>query len=210
MMSAAVRKAPLLFTEAVESAFNMAVAMDPATRKRMQSLDGSVILISLSGIDLPLYILPGKQTSVLASYDGEHDVSLTGTPLAMMRMSLDSRSEDSLFAGDVRIEGDTELGQRFQAILMDMNIDWEEHLARISGDVIAHQLGNLARDFLAWGTRARTTLLRDSGDWLQEESRQTAGDTEVDHFNREVDELRSSFARLEARVQRLRQHLGAA
>lgn len=199
-----------MFTEALESAFNMAVAMDPVSRDRMQALQGSVILFTLTGIELPLYILPGKKTSILASFDGEHDVSLTGTPLAMLRMSLANRSEDSLFAGDVIIEGDTELGQRFQSILQRLDIDWEEHLSRLTGDIIAHQLGNMARGFLSWGAQASTTLMRDSGDWLQEESRQVAGFTEVDRFNREVDDLRSSFARLEARVQRLCQNLETA
>ncbi len=76
-------------------------------------------------------------------------------------------------------------------------------MSKITGDVIAHQLGNAIRHGINWGKQTADTLVRDAGEYLREESRHTPDREEVDVFLNMVDELRSDVDRLDQRVKRL-------
>ena len=89
------------------------------------------------------------------------------------------------------------------AILDGIDIDWEEHLSRVTGDVLAHQVGNVARGMLEWGRNTLDTVSRDVAEYLHEESRDLPTRGEVDEFLARIDTLRLDVDRLEARVQRL-------
>jgi ubiquinone biosynthesis protein UbiJ len=189
---------------ALEAAINAYLRLDPATVRRLAQLSGKVIAVELRGIGFTLFVLPGpERVQVLGRYEGEPDACLRGTPLALARMGLAADASAPLFAGEVTISGDVELGQAFKAALDAMEVDWEEHLSRIVGDVLAHQLGNLARGFAAWVGRSGELLGSNLGEYLQEERRALPHPLELEGFLAEVDELRNDVERLEARVQRL-------
>jgi len=103
----------------------------------------------------------------------------------------------------VTIEGDVETGQAFKAILDEMDIDWEEQLSRLTGDVMAHQLGNTARRAAGVLRDGRRTLERDIGEYLQEELRVLPTRIEAENFSADVSRLRMDTDRLAARIKRL-------
>ena len=103
----------------------------------------------------------------------------------------------------MEIIGDTETGQLFNQILQQLDIDWEEHLSHITGDVIAHQMGRGLRGLLRWGRQVEDSLLQDTAEYLEEEKQLVATKYEVEVFNHDVDVLRNDIERLQARVQRL-------
>jgi len=188
---------------AAETAFNQALRLDPESRRRLAALHGKVIAIELRGTGLTLYILPGPDgVSVLGAYAGEPDTVLRGTPLALTRMGL-GEATGMLFAGEVTIRGDVETGQRFKAILDDLDPDWLEPLARLVGDVPAHRLGRLLQDAGDWARQALDTLARNGAEYLQQEARVLATRDDVAEFVNDVDTLRDDLARLEARITRL-------
>jgi ubiquinone biosynthesis protein UbiJ len=117
------------------------------------------------------------------------------------------RTGEGLFNGGVEIDGDVELGTKLQRIFERLDIDWEEHLSRLTGDIVAHQLGNTVRGFFAWGRRAADHLGHDVADYLQEENETLPVAWEVEEFIQGVDTLRSDVDRLEARVKRLARNL---
>jgi ubiquinone biosynthesis accessory factor UbiJ len=186
------------------------VRLDPDALRRLAAMEGRVIGLELRGLELRLYLLPGADgIQVLGSYEDEPDTWLSGAPLSMMRLGLGRSPMGTLLAGDVEIRGDADLGRRFKEILDGIAIDWEEPLARVTGDVVAHQLGNLARGAREWGRRAAEGLASDLGEYLQEERRELPSRAEVEVFLDGVDRLRIDTERLEARVARLRRWLDA-
>jgi ubiquinone biosynthesis protein UbiJ len=198
-------KAPVPALAALESAFNQYLALDPSGSARLAELQGRVIALELRGFDLGLFVLPGAGgVRLVGSYEGEPDAALIGTPLAFLRLGARGGAAETLFSGDVEIRGDTELGQHFKTILDGIDIDWEEHLSRLTGDVIAHQLGRGARALRAWTTRSLDSLALDAAEYLEEEGRWLARGAEVQRFVDEVDRLRSDVDRAEARIRRLR------
>lgn len=188
---------------AIEQALNGVLALDPQTRERLRELDGKVIAVVFKGLGTTLYFTPeGDRLRVMGYYDGRPDTVLRGTPLAFMRLRTGDAA-GGLFGGEVSVEGDVELGQRLQRLLDRVDLDWEEHLSRLTGDVVAHQVGSLMRGAFAWGRNAVDSLRRDAGEYLQEEVQLLPAKGEVAAFLGEVDRLRDDADRLEARIRQL-------
>ena len=199
-----MKQIPVIVTAAIEAAINQVLALDADTLERLRALNGKVIAIELQGFDVTLYLIPTDAgLSVFGHFEGEPDTTLRGTPVGMLRMGLAENAGDSFFAGDVEISGDVELGIQFREILDDLDIDWEEQLSHITGDVVAHKVGNLVRDAFDWGRKTLDTLGRDGAEYLQEESRDLPTRCEMEEFLGQVDSLRSDVDRLEARIKRL-------
>ncbi len=188
----------------LEQAVNTALALDPKTTERLRRLEGKVIAIELRGTGITLTLQPTSEGKLrlMGDYDGEIDTTLRGAPFAMLRMST-GRTGEGMFSGEVEIEGEVELGQQIQRVFEKLDIDWEEHLSRLTGDIVAHQIGNTVRGLFAWGERTAEHLGRDTADYLQEESDTLPVDWEVEEFINGVDTLRSDVDRIEARVKRL-------
>jgi ubiquinone biosynthesis protein UbiJ len=197
-----VTRAPT-FAAALESALNAYLAQLPDRGPRTTALQGKVIALSITGTGLTWFFLPvADRVQVLSHYEGDVDTHLRGTPLGFARLALTNR-EDALFQGAVSIEGDTDIGQQFQDMLAGVDWDWEERLSRVTGDVIAHQAGTLGRRLKQYLDDNRETLVRDCGEYLQEEARLLPTRVELDYFLGDVDRIRDDVSRLEARVERL-------
>lgn len=188
---------------ALESALNLYLEQDTGALQRATGLRGKCIALSITGTALTFYFLPDTDgVQVLSHYEGDVDTWLSGSPLGFARLNLSAR-EDALFEGAVRIEGNTDIGEQFQALLAGVDLDWEEKLSHITGDVIAHQAGKLVKNAKRFVNDGRETLIKDSGEYLQEEARLLPAHAEMEYFLTDVDTLRADVDRLEARVYRL-------
>ena len=200
--------APVL-AATLETALNLYLQQDPEALRRCGVLQGKVVALDITGLGVSLYFLPGPDgIQVVSQYEGEADTRLRGSPLGLARMSLGSR-DDTLFEGAVELSGDTETGQELQDILAGTDWDWEEQLARLTGDIVAHQIGNVARRAGQLLGSSRETVERDLSEYLQEESLLLPCRAEVQRFLAGVDFLRADTDRLSARVERLLQATSA-
>jgi ubiquinone biosynthesis protein UbiJ len=187
----------------VETALNRTLELDPATLKRLEPLSGSVIAIELEGAGLRLYIRPhAGGVDLMGDYEGTVDTTLRGTPMALLRMS-HGKPGEGLFGDGVSISGNIELGQRLQRIMGQLDIDWEEHLSHLTGDIIAHQFGEGFRTLRGWTQRNSQSCERDISEFLRFETDSLPLDWEVGQFMDGVDQLRSDLDRLQARIGRL-------
>jgi ubiquinone biosynthesis protein UbiJ len=188
----------------LEAVINRYLRLDPTIGSRMATLCGRCIGIDLLGLDLKLYVLPDEKGIQLKGHiEGEPDTLLRGTPLGMLRLGLGGNTEKTLFSGAVVIDGDVETGQAFKAVLDGLDIDWEEQLSRLTGDLIAHQLGNAARHGRRAFRLGLGTLERDLGEYLQEELRVLPTHIETANFSADVTRISMDVERLSARLKRL-------
>jgi ubiquinone biosynthesis protein UbiJ len=195
---------PASLLSGLEAALNRYLRMDPDAMARMAALQPRSIAIELTPLQLTLYIVPADDGVRLPSkLEAEPDTVLRGTPLGLAQLGLGSESGKTLFSGSVTIEGDVETGQAFKAILDEMDIDWEEQLSRLTGDAIAHQLGNTARQAARVLRQGRHTLERNIGEYLQEELRVLPTRIETENFTAAVSRLSIDTDRLAARIRRL-------
>jgi ubiquinone biosynthesis protein UbiJ len=189
----------------LETALNRYLGLDPATGERLAALDGRVIALELRGLTLkPVFRVQGRRIALLDDPGLQPDTVLRGTPFGIARLGLGrGNAAGTLFSGDVEIGGDVETGQAFKAVLDAIDIDWEEQLARYTGDVVAHQAGNAARGAGRWLDHARLTAEQNLSEFLQEEMRVLPTRIEIENHIEAIDRLAMDAERLEARLQRL-------
>ncbi|MCR4302240.1 MAG: SCP2 sterol-binding domain-containing protein [Sulfuricaulis sp.] len=194
-----------MLTSLLEEVVNRALRLDPDTLARLGELQGKVICLRTAG-DHPFEIIVLPDVSGLrlqSQLEREPDVTLAGDIPVIFRIALRRIFPDVLAAGEVQISGDINLGHRFQRILEQADIDWEEQAARVLGDVPAHQLGNAMRDFSGWSKQALYTLKQDLGEYLQEESRLLPVRSRARAFRQSVETLQHDLEKLEQHLARL-------
>jgi len=188
----------------LESALNRNLAASAAARALARSLDGKTLGVRFDAApDSPLATLyvscAGECVAIDTQRQGACDAELSGSPLAYLSL-LGPQRDDALRGGGVRIAGDAETAQAFRDLLQTARPEFEEELARLIGDLPAHQVSRLARGVLDAGRRIGGVFAQNVAEYLQEESRDLATRIEVDEFNAAVDALRDDSARLEARL----------
>jgi ubiquinone biosynthesis protein UbiJ len=102
--------------------------------------------------------------------------------------------------GDVRIDGDAELAQKFRELALLLRPDLEEELSLVLGDVPAHQVGRFARAAFSWTRKAATTTVRNVAEYLGHERQDLVPRSEAEQFLQGVDTLREDVDRLAARI----------
>lgn len=187
------------------------LAMDPQAKRRLAPLAGKLVEIRTRAPELHLFVAcDGAALHLTDTATREADTVITGSTLGLARSGLAADPRAALQDGDVKIAGDLQAGAALQALLKELDIDWEEQASRLLGDVLAHQLGNAVRGLKRWSGDSADALRHDLGDWLREESRLLADRPAVDEFLNAVDVLRADADRLQARIERLQARRGVA
>lgn len=196
---------------AVEGVINRALELDPATRRRLQSLAGHRFRLACTQPAIAAVL--GVQEDGLTLGTGDSDARLTTEVTGSLSEFIDiATAEDpaaALINGDVRVSGDTAPLLELRDILADLDIDWEQPLSRVFGDVAGHQLGRTLRAGQRWAGRALQQFRRQFREFVVEESELLPHPIQVEDFYREIEALAAGTDRLQARVQRLRQRVQA-
>jgi len=195
---------PQIITATIETAFNRLLALDPETATQLAEMEGKIICLQLDGLSIKLYLFPSAdEVMILDDFDGEADTTISGTPIALAKLGMASDKQAEMFAGDVTINGDLKLGRKFNRIFASLDIDWEEQLSKVVGDMAARSFGNLTRSLFSWHDRNQHSMKLNVGEYLQEEVHYLPSKNEIDYFCKQVDTLRDDVSRFEARLQRL-------
>lgn len=205
MISAAQLWAP------VEIALNHYLSLDPSSRERLAPLAGKTIGLEVRGIPGQVLLRVGDGVvNVLSRSEQAADSTIRASLFTWFRLGLSRDASASAAMGEVDLGGDVHTARRFQKFWYGVDIDWEEQLSRVLGDVAAHQVGRLARSAGTWLKQVNATLQQDTAEYLQEEARQLAIPAQVELFLSDVDRLRHDVDRLAVRVKRLNAKLNPA
>ncbi|MCH8262645.1 MAG: sterol-binding protein [Gammaproteobacteria bacterium] len=189
-----------LLLDSVEKMVNKVLSLDEETVALLATLAGNVIEIDVLDTEFRMFILPsGKGVTLETDYEGKADVAIKGTPSALLGMI----SAEKIGAGDVEINGNVELAKKFQSILRDVEIDWEEYLSQFVGDIAAHKIGNFLRRVSRFAKESGKTIGMDISEYLRYEKEALLDKSEVDEFNQAVDNIRDDVERLQKRLERL-------
>jgi len=192
-----------------EEVINRLLAMDPDAGRRLQALSGRSLEVHLTGLALPLRLDFREAGIALALVeDGQGpspDATLRAAPGSLASLAL---SNGRRGGRELEFRGDVGVIHEVRALFSELEIDWEEQLSRVTGDVVAHQVGNAVRGAGDWLRHAGETFLSNAGEYLTEERRSLPAAPEVEAFLADVDRLRQDTDRLQARVRRLRRQAG--
>lgn len=194
-----------LLTSALETALNQYISLDEDISLFLTPIANKVIAITILPFNETLYFCPtSDKIQLLESYADEVDASISGTLSALGLMGLSSTPMSSIFNGEITIEGDTHVAHKFQQLFDKLDIDLEEKLSQFTGDVIAHKIGNIFRSSKNWTEESIETFKLNTKEFLQEETRDLPAATEADILHQQIDEIRSDFDRLTARIEQLK------
>ena len=194
--------------KALQKAINHALALDESMPAKIAALDGKVLEIIVAPLGANFYIaFQSEELQLLHHYDGRPDTIIHSSPLGLIRLSfLPASQARSLFNDKIRISGDVELGQQVKKLFDELDIDWEGHLAHFTGDVVAHQIGSLFRQGIAFKKQLSDSLRHNLSDYLHEELRLFPPREEIDDFFNDIDKLALDVERLQAHINQLMAH----
>ncbi|MBN8429718.1 SCP2 sterol-binding domain-containing protein [Microbulbifer salipaludis] len=200
------------FDATLETAINTALRYDPGSRARLAKLAGKVLRVDLTAPALTLFLAiddedgeEGGYIEVHSRWSGEVTTELSGSALAFVQL-LRNRDATPAKLG-VEVRGSSALLAELQAIMRNLDIDWEEPLAKLIGDSPAHQLGSGVRMAASWLKDALGAAPKAGAEAVSEEWRVTPPQAQFEAFAEDVAEFAQGVDRLEARVDILRRKL---
>ncbi|MBB5211612.1 ubiquinone biosynthesis accessory factor UbiJ [Microbulbifer hydrolyticus] len=195
------------FDATLETAINTALRYDPGSRNRLARLAGKVLGVDLTAPAINLFLViedeaDGGYIEVHSRWSGEVTTELSGSALAFIQL-LKNRDATPAKLG-VTVRGSSALLAELQSILRDLDIDWEEPLAKLIGDSPAHQLGTGVRMAAGWLKDALGSAPKAGAEAVSEEWRMTPPQAQFEAFADDVAAFAQGVDRLEARIEILR------
>jgi ubiquinone biosynthesis protein UbiJ len=193
-----------LVMSALETALNKYISLDEDVSLFLKPLVGKVIAITITPFNETIYLCPSDNIiQFIDVYEETVDTTLTGSLSALGLMSLSNTPARSFFSGDVAITGDLAVGQQFQKLFDQLEIDLEEQVSKYTGDVVAHRVGNFFRSAHNWHQESINSIKLNVAEFLQDESKDLPPEPEINIFTQQVDQLKEDVERTEAKIQRL-------
>lgn len=188
----------------IETGLNRVLAMDSTALPRLARLNGRVIAVDCQSPSVQLFILADGQGIRLATqWEGDIACRLSASASKLLQLALSKDKTSILHSPQVSLDGDTAALLDLAAILQDLQLDWEYELSRWLGPVASQLLSSHLRSRVGWTQQTLNSLRLNLTDYLSEESRSLVGEREAQTRFAELDSLKISLDRLDARIERL-------
>ncbi len=178
------------------SVLNRNLEASLTARHAAAAIEGRCMDVGLAGARPVLRMaVQGGRLMILKPDQSAADISLGGSPSRLA----------ALLGGDhagpgLDLKGDPAVAEGFARLLKHCRPSPEEELARLTGDVFAHQASDALRAATQWAEGGAGSLRRSMRDFVQEEARLAPTRVEFDDFAEQVEQLRDTVARLAARA----------
>lgn len=192
-----------MFAKLIEKALNQYLSLDPESPDRLKKLKNKCVTLELLGPNIIFQLVFNETIHIKFNDFLIPNTTIKGTPLSLLRMTL-TEDRKQFFSDDVSIEGDLELGQQITDLFDQLEIDWEDYLSRFTGDVFAHQVGNIFRRIRQFNFRANETLTRNVNEYVHEEAAWFPTREALSDFFSDIDTLRMDIDRMSAKIAALK------
>lgn len=191
----------LLFTP-IELALNTAIKQDPETLIKLDSFENRSIAINISDLN-QIIIMTVSQQRIKLSTNPETiaDLTISGKALTLAKLG---HQPDSLFSADIDIHGDVQFAKQLRDLLDGFDFDWEQQLARVTGDTLSYPIAHAIRQAANWGKNTHQSMQQNTAEYLREEVRMLPDKSQIKDYMKDVSQLRADCDRLEARINRLK------
>lgn len=184
---------------AAEKCINNALQYDPATQNALSICEGKILSLQITTPPATIKILiQEKSIRLMNQWDGEVDTRLSGSLIALAQIS--QTPVHNLKDSGVTVMGDLQFLAQLQKILQQLDIDWEEMLTQIFGDLIGHQMAQMLRSKINWAKTRTQTAQRLTSEFITEELQAIPSKIELESFYQHVDELSLAVDRLSAKI----------
>ncbi len=185
---------------AAEIGGNHLLGMDQNALQHCSELQGHIIAINFTDVDKTLYCHPGSWGMRISLQQPAKEPSavIRGRVMALVNLSLNKDKLSTSIQERIEISGNAAVAQKFQKILTELDIDWEQQLSKIVGDAMAFRIFQGVNKTRKWVSDRFQSVALSGRDYLQDESRHMPSKPEFDRFKSEVTDLRHGVERMEA------------
>ncbi|MFC6441319.1 SCP2 domain-containing protein [Bowmanella sp. JS7-9] len=188
-----------LLSATLESAINRVLALDENSAKRLRPLAGKRLALHLQELSQPLLFVFSQRIDILVC-DDEPDCLISLSMSTLPQLTDSSQLTELIRQQKLSVRGDMQLAQDISALFKELDIDWQEHVSRYTGDVVAHHLGRVVRDGSQWLSNKAALVKRQLRDALAEEKPVLVPKGRQLQFNRDLDALTKRTEALDKRI----------
>ena len=190
-----------LLLKPLEIALNHALRFDMESHEKLQRFASRSIRIDITNLNIAV-IARFTDDRILLETAEEHvaDLMIKADSFALLKLV---QQPDSLFSNQIQIRGDVQFAKQLQDWQQHFDFDWEQQLARVTGDTLAYPLAQRLRRGFDWLNYNRSEFEQSLAEYLREESQYLPDKSQTERFMQNVDLLRADTERLEARIKRL-------
>ena len=190
-----------LLLKPLEIALNHALRFDMESHEKLQHFANRSIRIDITNLNIAV-IVRFTDDRILLEAAEEHvaDLMIKADSFALLKLV---QQPDSLFSNQIQIRGDVQFAKKLQDWQQHFDFDWEQQLARVTGDTLAYPLAQRLRRGFDWLNYNRSEFEQSLAEYLREESQYLPDKSQTERFMQNVDLLRADTERLEARIKRL-------
>jgi ubiquinone biosynthesis protein UbiJ len=196
---------------AADTLLNRGIGQSIQAAAAARRLSRTSLQIEVAGVGRIRAAVAGGRLALTSGGELDADAIISGSAPALFELFNGRLDRAAAARGDrgqpVRISGDAEIAARYRDLLALARPDWEEELSRLVGDLPARRLSNAARAAFSWARGVGRTAGQNLAEYLQEESRDLVSQPELEEFVADVDRLRETADRVEARLARAEQRL---
>lgn len=195
-----------VITASIESAINTALKYDPASKQKIAEITDVLAIESTT----PAFTIYCHGTSdgvrIMSHCETPTTTQLTGTPLALISLL---KKPTTLAGSGVELAGSVGLLQSWQSILNDVDIDWEDAISNVLGDIAGPMAGNIINSGFNWSRQQSTEQVRLLKEYITEELKVTPSKAELNEFSKAVSDIKMDAERLQARFSQLLANINA-
>ena len=201
-----------LATHPFEELLNRVLAKAPHLQSQLVKFAGKSLQINVHPPSIMVTALLEKGRIRLLSTEAELldiqiTASITGNVGQLLPLILEKRDNRPLSNPALAITGDASFIQELHASLSSLDIDWEDYLAPLLGNLITNELSHISNDIRNWSKQASVNMRRNVNEYLTEEERIFPKKEQLDDFSEELDYLKIRIDRINAKASILDQKL---
>ena len=183
-------------TASIESVINTALRYDPASLQKIAAIN-DVLAIASTTPALTLYCHGTSDgVRIMSHCEAPTVTHLSGTPLALISLL---KKPTTLANSGVELAGSVGLLQRWQVILNELDIDWEDAISSVLGDIAGPVAAKTILGGLNWSKHQGDEQIRLVKEYITEELKVTPSKAELNIFNDAVSDIKMDAERLQAR-----------
>ncbi len=193
-------------TAGVESLVSHTLQYDPASQQKISALT-DILAIELSSPEATVY-LRGQTDGIAIFNHCESPVSthIKGSAISLLSLL---KPNANLAKSGVSVVGNTQLLQQWQSVLQQLDIDWEEAISQIIGDIAGPIASQQLHNVFHWASSQAKEQQRLMGEYLTEELKLIPTQAETDRLAERITKTQMDMDRLAAKVQRLKKTVDA-
>lgn len=196
------------FTPLITNTLNSYLQMDPEAKPRLEHLNQQALAIHVQPFDLALQLYFNEgEIQVLTESIVEPKATIKATPLQFINAFFDKANRQEHIANDFVILGDASFAADVMAFFDELQIDWEDFLAKAIGDVPAHFLKRFFLQGKSVIKETKESCAEQVKEYIHEEANWQPSKEALQDFFAEIDELRMHADRVEAKINVLKNKL---